>query len=211
MNVKQLELKRLREGLDSVRHARHVVQAMRKPAAALLRLEHAANVRLKRADAAYERITGDTLLDADIREGISAGVDIPENLKAAGKALADEERRISKRIARLQKDRQLLSSAVELRNLRKKLEAARQKKSESKAAKKKLASLELLEAVRAAAVNETNARVLHYLETIGNDVRHSDMPSGDFFLGLAGLRNEGRHVLADRLKVALEKYKGATQ
>lgn len=31
MNVKQLELKRLREALDSVRHARHVVQAMRKP------------------------------------------------------------------------------------------------------------------------------------------------------------------------------------
>ena len=208
MNVKQLELKRLREALDSVRHARHVVQAMRKPLAQLLRLEHAANVRLKRADAGYERITGEPLLDDDIRISIGAS-DIPENLKGTAKALADEDKRLQKRIARLQKDRKLLSSAIELRKVRKRLEVARAKKAESRAAKKKVATLELLEAIRAAAVSETSVPVANALETMVHEVQTREYP--DFGMSLAIIRHRGRDELADKLKRAFEKYREVAQ
>ncbi len=202
MNVKQLELKRLGQIRDAIRFARHMTQAERKPLAQLLRFEHAANVRLRKAIGAYERATDQTYND-ELSEGVHLELwQAREALTANAKLLAQQEQQLSKRIDRLKKDKRLTFSALELRNVRKRLERARKTKKD----KKLQGLLMLAERARTFAPAMKSARTANAVAFMIEDAERGGELKSTWTWGIAALREAGETEAANALAEVYETF-----
>lgn len=127
MNLKQLELKRLRELLAAVRRGRHMAQAMRTPIARLLRFDRATASGINRIRAKWE----DMGLPEPVQEWQRTFEDSSiELLKIHGNELAKLEKKVLGRIGKLEKDPLLKVPASELKAARNKKAARHQKAKE---------------------------------------------------------------------------------
>jgi hypothetical protein len=124
MNLKQLELKRLRELLGAIRTGRHMAQAMRTPIARLVRFDKATASGINRIVAKWEAMGLREPIDTFDR---SFGDDPIDQLKVHTEELAKAEKKISSRIVKLEKDPLLHASAAEIKKARKKTIARRGK------------------------------------------------------------------------------------
>lgn len=124
MNLKQLELKRLRELLGAIRRGRHMAQAMRTPIARITRFDRMTSSGINRILAKWETLglkepigTVDRMFDDD-------SID---RLKIHTAELAQVEKKVLGRIAKLEKDPLLRAPASEVKAARKKQTAAQQR------------------------------------------------------------------------------------
>ncbi len=209
MNVKQLELKRLKEALQAIRFTRHMLQSARKPIAQVIRFGHAADVRLKTANRAYARLTDENFSEDLDFDASPVGLDLSElveQLKSIAETFADEDKRLSKRIERLQKDKSLVSSSVELRRVRKRIQKAREKKEKTARDRRKLGLLELIEKARtiASKMDRSHPRAR---ETIAQMIVEAEQDRlGDWAMYRSSLRHYGEPEAADALQQAHREF-----
>lgn len=116
MNLKQLELKRLRELLAAIRRGRHLAQAMRTPVARLMRFDRATSQGINRILAKWETLGLKEPFGSFDRTFDDDSID---RLKVHTTMLAQVEKKILARIARLEKDPLLRASASEVKAARK--------------------------------------------------------------------------------------------
>jgi hypothetical protein len=127
MNLKQLELKRLRELLGAIRKGRHMAQAMRTPVARLLRFDRATASGINRIRAKWEGMGLPEPIDEWERTFEDESI---ERLGIHASELAKLEKKVVGRIAKLEKDPLLKAPAREVKAARSKKAASRQKAEE---------------------------------------------------------------------------------
>lgn len=124
MNLKQLELKRLRELLAAIRKGRHMAQAMRTPIARITRFDRATTGGINRVLAKWETL--------GLKEPIATiyrtfDDDFIDRLKSHTAELAQIEKKVLGRIVRLEKDPLLRAPASEVKAARHKRTVAGQR------------------------------------------------------------------------------------
>lgn len=178
MNIKQLELKRLRELLGAIRRSRHLAQAMRTPVARLVRFDRATASGINRVLAKWEPM--------GIREPIGEfertfGDEPIERLATHTKELAGLEKKIQERIARVTKDPLLHASASELKKLRKR-KSSRRAQAETR--------LEAMSLRRFAELDKEAAEAFRFLEVDAQE--HPRARPEDWALHLKALKQAYR-------------------
>jgi hypothetical protein len=123
MNLKQLELKRLRELLGAIRKGRHMAQAMRTPIARLLRFDRATASGINRVRAKWEGMGLPEPIDEWERTFEDESIEL---LRIHTAELASAEKKVLRRIGKLEKDPLLKAPAHELKAARSKKAARRQ-------------------------------------------------------------------------------------
>jgi hypothetical protein len=127
MNLKQLELKRLRELLGAVRKGRHMAQAMRTPVARLLRFDRATASGINRIRAKWEGMGLPEPIDEWERTFEDESIEL---LRIHASELAKREKKVLGRIIKLEKDPLLKAPAREVKAARRKKAASREKAEE---------------------------------------------------------------------------------
>lgn len=121
MNIKQLELKRLRELLAAIRRGRHLVQAMRTPISRLVRFDRETVRLINRVLTKWGTL--------GLREPIESvdrmfGDEPIDQVKARGSELEKAEKKVLARIAKLEKDPLLRAPASQVKAERKRRTSA---------------------------------------------------------------------------------------
>lgn len=124
MNIKQLELKRLRELLGAIRRGRHMAQAMRTPMARLVRFDRETANGINRVLAKWETLGLKEPIGTVDRTFDSDSID---HLKVHTAELTQIEKKVVGRIAKLEKDPLLRAPASEVKAARKRRTAAQQR------------------------------------------------------------------------------------